>query len=129
MKTRGILSHPNLEGKYGPLDQNPSVGCQTHNATQNTYWHFASSEASEAMVKWLKWHPYVRKCKCLYSFNHDYIGKSKFYFFSSGKREKLKFWGASVGAKVWTFILGLKPYLLMGMRPRRSKWLGRSHNR
>ena len=84
---------------------------------------------SETMVKWLKWRPYVRKCERLYSFNHDYIGRSKFYFFSSDKREKLIFWGAIVGAKAWTLILGLKPYLLMGMRPRRSKWLGRSQNR
>ena len=30
-----------------------------------------------------------------------------------------------MGAKAWTFILGLKPYLLMGMCPRRSKWLER----
>ena len=36
LKTRGILSRPNLEGKHGPLDQNPSVGCQKHNAAQNT---------------------------------------------------------------------------------------------
>ena len=26
LKTRGILSHPNLEEKYGPLDQNPTIG-------------------------------------------------------------------------------------------------------
>ena len=50
-------------------------------------------------------------------------------FFSSDKREKLKFWGAIMGAKTWIFILGLKPYLLMGMRLRRSKWLGRPQNR
>ena len=71
----------------------------------------------------------MRKCECIYSFNHDYMDKSKFYFFSSGKREKLKFWGAIVRAKAWTLILGLKPHLLMRMRPRRSKWLGRSQNR
>ena len=28
----------------------------------------------------------------------------------------------TVGVKAWTFILGLKPHLLMGMHPRRSKW-------
>ena len=36
LKTRGILSRPNLEEKYGPLDQNPTVGCQEHNAAQST---------------------------------------------------------------------------------------------
>ena len=36
LKTRRILSRPNLEEKSGPLDQNPTVGCQEHNATQNT---------------------------------------------------------------------------------------------
>ena len=37
LKTRGILSCPNLEEKHGPLDQNPTIRCQEHNATQNTY--------------------------------------------------------------------------------------------
>ena len=37
LKTRGILSRPNLEEKYGPLDQNPTVGCQKHITAQNTY--------------------------------------------------------------------------------------------
>ena len=41
------------------------------------------------------------------------------------KREKLKFWGAIVGVKAWTFVLGLKPHLPIGMRPRRSKQLER----
>ena len=36
LKMREILSHPNLEEKFGPLDQNPIVGCQEHNAAQNT---------------------------------------------------------------------------------------------
>ena len=30
-----------------------------------------------------------------------------------------------VGAKAWTFVLGLKPHLLKEMHPRRSKWLER----
>ena len=68
---------------------------------------------------------YVRKFECLYSFNHGCIGKSKFYFFSLDKREKLKFWGVIVGAKARICTLSLKPYSLMGMRPRKSKWLGR----
>ena len=37
LKTRGILSRPNLEEKYGPLDQNPTIGWQEHDAAQNTY--------------------------------------------------------------------------------------------
>ena len=41
----------------------------------------------------------MRKCEHLYNFNHDYIGKSKFYFFSSGKKGKLEFLEAIVGAK------------------------------
>ena len=32
----------------------------------------------------------MRKFECLYSFNHSYIGKSKFYFFFSDKRENTK---------------------------------------
>ena len=62
------------------------------------------------MAKWLKSRSYVRKFECLYSFNHDCIGKSKFYFFFSSKREKLKVWGANVGAK--TQILYIGPYAL-----------------
>ena len=34
---RGILSRLNLEEKHGPLDQNPTVRCQEHNAAQNIY--------------------------------------------------------------------------------------------
>ena len=37
LKTRGILSRPNLEEKYGSLDQNPTIGCQERDAAQNTY--------------------------------------------------------------------------------------------
>ena len=81
------------------------------------------------MVKWLKSRSYVRKFECLYSFNHGCIGKSKFYFFSSGKRKKLKFWGAIVGTKAQICTLGLKPYLLMWIYPRRSKWLKKSQDR
>ena len=36
LKIRGILSRPNLEEKSGSLDQNSTVGCQEHNAAQNT---------------------------------------------------------------------------------------------
>ena len=36
LKMKGILSRPNLEEKSGPLDQNPTVGCQEHDAAQNT---------------------------------------------------------------------------------------------
>ena len=32
----------------------------------------------------------MRKCERIYSFNHDYMDKSKFYFFSSGKKEKFE---------------------------------------
>ena len=55
----------------------------------------------------------MRKFEYFYSFNHGYYGKSKFYFFSSDKGEKLKFWGAIVGVRVQICTLGLKPYLLM----------------
>ena len=36
LKTRGILSRPNIEEKSRPLDLNPTVGCQECNATQST---------------------------------------------------------------------------------------------
>ena len=36
------------------------------------------------------------------------IHKSKLYFFSSGKREKLKFWGTIVGGQNLSFYVGLK---------------------
>ena len=63
----------------------------------------------------------MRKFEYLYSFNHGCFGKSKFYFFSSDKREKLKFWGAIVRAKAQICTSGLKPYLLMWIRLWRSK--------
>ena len=34
-----------------------------------------------------------------------------------------------VGVKAWTFVLGLKPHLLMGTRLRRSKWLEKSQSK
>ena len=36
LKTRGILSHPNLEEKFGSLDQNLTFGCQERDAAQST---------------------------------------------------------------------------------------------
>ena len=63
----------------------------------------------------------MRKFEYFYSFNHSYFGKSKFYFFSSDEREKLKFWGAIVGAGAQICTLVLKPYLLIWVRLRRSK--------
>ena len=35
-ENEGDLSRPNLEEKFGPLDQNPTVGCQEHDAAQST---------------------------------------------------------------------------------------------
>ena len=37
--------------------------------------------------------------------------------------EKLKFWGAIVGTGAQICMLGLEPYLLIWIHPRRSKWL------
>ena len=56
-----------------------------------------------------------------YIFNHGYFGRSKFYFFSSGEGEKLKFLGAIVGTGAQICMLGLEPYLLMWIRSRMSK--------
>ena len=36
LKTKGILSRPNIEEKSGPLDQSPTIGCQEHDAAQHT---------------------------------------------------------------------------------------------
>ena len=36
LKTMGILSCLNLEEKSGPLDENPTVGCQERDAAQST---------------------------------------------------------------------------------------------
>ena len=52
-----------------------------------------------------------------------------YYYYYFDKEERRWWWMRIVGAKAWTLILGLKPHLLMGMRLRRSKWLGRSQNR
>ena len=70
----------------------------------------------------------MHKFGYFYSFNHGYFGKSKFYFFSLDKKEKLKFWGAIVGEKAQICVLGPKPYLLMWIRPRRNKWLGEAQS-
>ena len=80
------------------------------------------------MVKLLKSRSCVCKFEYFYSFNHSYFGKSKFYFFSSGEREKLKFWWAIMGTGAQICTLGLKPYLLIWVRPR-SKWLEKPKNR
>ena len=60
--------------------------------------------------------------------NNRYFGRPKFYFYSLDVREKLKFWGAIVGTRTQIYILGLGPYLMMWICPRRSKWLERLHN-
>ena len=72
---------------------------------------------------------YVRKFGYFYSFSHGYFGKSKFYFYSPDKREKLKFWGAIVGAKAQICTWGPEPYLLIRIRPRRNKWLKNPQNK
>ena len=46
------------------------------------------------------------KFECLYGFKCNYIYQSKLYFFSSDKREKLKFLGAIMGGKDLNFYVG-----------------------
>ena len=50
----------------------------------------------------------MRGFEYLYGFKCNYFHKSKLYFFSSGEKEKLKFWRAIVGGKDLSFCVGLK---------------------
>ena len=80
------------------------------------------------MMKCLKLRSCVFKFRYFYVFNPRYFGRSKLYFLFSDAREKLKFLGAIVGTKAQICILGLEPYLIMWMRPRRSKRLENPQN-
>ena len=58
----------------------------------------------------------------------SYVVEVKTLFFHFYEREKSKFWGAIVRIKPQVGILGLGPYLVMWIRPRRSNWLERPQN-
>ena len=68
-KRGGFYPAQILKKKSRPLDQNPTVGFQERNATQNTWWRFANFESSETTMKWLKWPFHVREFEYLCSFN------------------------------------------------------------
>ena len=57
------------------------------------------------------------------------IHKSKLYFFSSGEREKLKFWGAIVGGQNLSFYVGLKAPFNNNNASEEEKVLGKAPNR
>ena len=81
------------------------------------------SEASEAM--WNAWN-YIPAYADLGIFTFLAIvilAYQNSIFSSSDAREKLKFWRAIVGTQAQIGILGLKPYLMIWICPRRSKWL------
>ena len=97
---------------------------QLHLAVWATFLANAAPPAPKPCLKWFKpwlWGILKKKKKNRLEIGAAFIKRgSNFY-----KREKLKFWGAIVGVKAWTFVLGLKPHLPIGMRPRRSKQLER----
>ena len=66
------------------------------------------------------------KFERLYGFKFNYIHKSKLYFFSSGKKEKLKFWGAIVGGKDLSFCVGPQAPFINKNASEEEKMLGKA---
>ena len=59
-------------------------------------------------------------------FKYNYIYKSNLYFFSSDKKEKLKFWGAIVGGKDLGFCVGFKAPFTNNNASEEEKVLGKA---
>ena len=113
------------------LGENPSVGFALHRwmyETARRLEHLIalcetrSAGASLRRVKYPLPHVWIEESCGLMSW------KSKPCFFPFYKKEKSKFWGAIMGTKAQVGILGLGSYLVMWIRPRRSKWLEMPHN-
>ena len=68
----------------------------------------------------------MRKFECLYGCACNYVHKSKLYFFSSGKREKLKFLEAIVGGKDLSFCVGPQASFINKNASEEEKMLGKA---
>ena len=119
------LSCPTASG------ENPSVGFALHR------WMYETAHRLKHLIVLCKtWSANGKSEAVKYPFPYMWIEKScglmswksKPYFFPFYEREKSKFWGAIVGTKAQVGILDLGPYLVMWIRPRRSKWLERPQN-